>query len=581
MRAVATLLALLSVLAAPPGPAHGQSLIAQDAKTREIAFESGERNFAFTDAGGATGESTWRVIEGTGNSAENYIVTDAADRLYDFGGNYVNVSEDRGQSWRQVRPGDVGFAGEGALVAAPGGDMVGVVWDLFRGDAVVAVKFEAATRKWRYAPIPGHTPYYDRQWIGVVPGPITIGGQTAPWVAFVKGGTAREEWLYSIDGLTYTGVSAKALGAVANGTVQGPLPITASPNLDIVQAHGGMGLTALGEGRALANPDFLYEFAAPGQSAGYALLDPQQLVPWSDYRLPEGVPAGEFRVDSRGWVHNLVVDDAAERRAFEYRVSDDAGRTFRSTRISLPEATQVVGSWQVEFRVDGRLGLAAVAVHGDRGVEDPDPDLLYKLDVRGPQPALLRSYRLGLGDSPSNSLVSGAPRFDFTSLGFFADGRVAVSFMDTLTNIVINGETSVAPAIAVELGEPVPAGFWTSPQPPPGPPSTPPVAGPPAPTRPVDPAGPPGSSHRVRLDGRRRAGRILLTGEVLPRHPGHVVRIQRRAGRRWKTIARRRASRRSAFRASLPGRRPITLRAVAAPDAAGHRRGHSRGVRLR
>ena len=472
------------------------------------------------------------------------------------------------------------WAGEGTLVAAPGGDMLGAVRDMY-GDTLLAIKCEAATAKWRYAPMPVHVPYYDRQWIGVVPGPVTIDGQTAPGVSFVKGGTTKDEWLYSTDGLTYTGMSAKAIGAVANGTVQAPLPITPSPELDVIHAPGPMGLTPLGAGRALANPDFLYGFALSGQPAGYALLDPEQTVPWSDYELPEGAPAGLFRVDSRGWVHNVVIDDAADRRAIEYRVSVDAGRTFRSTRIALPEPMRIVGAWDVDFRVDGRLGLAAVAIHGDRGGDNPDGDLLYKLDVRGPQPALLRSYRMGLGDSPTNSIVAGSPRFDFASLSLFPDGRVAMSFQDTQTEMYINAEWWLSPAIAVELDEPVPPGFWGSPQPALGPTSPPPGAGPPGPPQPVDATGPPGVRHRLRLKARRRGGRIVVSGEVLPRHPGHVVRIQRRAGRRWVTVKRTRASRRSAFRASLRGRPRVKLRAVVAGDAAGHGRGRSRTVSLR
>ena len=487
------LCALLAVaLLATATPAVAQDLLAQDALVSPMVFEPEARSFEVTDAAGVSTASRWNVFEKTGNCCENHIVTDAAGRLYDFGGTYINFSPDRGKNWWRVRPNTPLYAAEGTLVAAPGGDMLGVVWDLY-GDYMLAFKFEAATAKWRYTVAPVHTPYYDREWIGVVPGPIDIDGQTAPWVSFVKGGVTKEEWLYSTDGLTYAGMSNKPIGAVANGTVRAPLPITPSPDLDVVNAPTGMGLTPLGGGRALADPDFLYLFSND-QSSGYALLDSQPLH-WSDYRLPAETPNGQFRVDSRGWVHNVVIDDEAERRAFEYRVSDDGGQTFRSARVALPEGMRMVSDWDVDVRVNGELGLAAVAVHGDTGGNNADGDLLYKLDVRGPQPALLRTYRMGKGDSPTNSIAEGSPRFDFASMSMFPDGRVAMSFLDT--------ETLPGPALAVEVGEPVPEGFWGSEPPAPGPVSPGPAAPAHEAPKPVDAVGPSGMPHHVRFEARR------------------------------------------------------------------------------
>lgn len=235
----------------------------------------------------------------------------------------------------------------------------------------------------------------------------------------------------------------------------------------------------------------------------------------------------------------------------------------------MPESFRVR---EYDFRVRGSLGLAAVSVRARDDAEGVERDFVYKFDVRGPQPALLRTYDLGLGDlvTGANGVLSTDPRFDFASIVMFPDGRVAVSFMDT--------ETGGQPAIGIELSEPVPAGWAESPVPGAGP-----VAGPPpkpSAPRPVDAAGPRGA-HRVKLKVRRRAGRVFVTGEVLPRHPGHVVRIERRAGKRFKRVAVVRAGKRSTFTKTLRLRGRAVLRAVAVEDRSGHTAGRSRPVTVR
>jgi hypothetical protein len=226
-----------------------------------------------------------------------------------------------------------------------------------------------------------------------------------------------------------------------------------------------------------------------------------------------------------------------------------------------------------DFRVNGALGLAAVAIHAGDPEKKVDRDFLYKLDVRGSQPALLRSYEVGSDPlSAGAGVASTEVRFDFASVAMLPDGRVVMSFLDK--------ETGGQPAIAIETSEPVPPGFATSALPGEGP-----VAGPAAPAvapARVDPAGPPGGAHRVTLKLRRRGGRVIATGEVLPRHPGHAVRLQARRGTRWVTVARVKLTTRSTFRRTLRLKRGrVTLRAVAAADAAGHTAGRSRAVTLR
>jgi hypothetical protein len=54
--------------------------------------------------------------------------------------------------------------------------------------------------------------------------------------------------------------------------------------------------------------------------------------------------------------------------------------------------------------------------------------------------------------------------------------------------------------------------------------------------------------HSITLKGRRRSGKVYLQGTVGPRHVRRVVRIQRRTGKRWVTIAKVRTSRKSTFK---------------------------------
>jgi hypothetical protein len=561
------LAAALFVLALLPATAGAQGeLLATDAQVRDITPDYETRTYPVRDASGGAGDAAWRVVLGLGNCCETYLGADATGRLYDFGGNYVNFSDDRGESWREVRPSEKFLGGEGAIVMGPKGDVYGVGWDPYTGDTLMSFRYSAATAKWQTARMPLHSPFYDREWISFVPGPFTIDGDTYPFVIFVKGGyPSKEEWLYSTDGLTYTAVSAKALGSILSGSAQAPVTVAADPAFDVIQANRGMGVTPLGGGMAIAEPD------SP-LAGDYHLLSPD--LTWQDFSFPGGI-AGQIHSDSRGRLHNLVADDEPDTgetgRGFEYRLSEDGGRTFHAVKVKLPEGRRVR---DFDFRVNGALGLAVVALRfsTEEGVEG---DLLYKLDVRGGQPALLRAYEMGLSDLVTgSSAASTDPRFDFESVVMFPDGRVAVSFMDS--------ETGGQPAIAIEQSDPVPAGWNETPVPGMGP-----VAGPPAPAiappapAPVDQAGPKGGKHRVVLRVRRRGSRVVVRGEVLPRHPGHAVRIQVRRGSRWKTVARVRAGQRSTFARTLRLRGRVRLRALAAGDAAGHAAGASRTVTVR
>ncbi|MGH2675019.1 MAG: hypothetical protein ACRDH1_06375, partial [Actinomycetota bacterium] len=290
--------------------------------------------------------TTWRVIEETGNCCETYLTTTPGGRLLDFGGRYVHYTDDRGLSWRRVEPLVPLLNGEGAIVAAPGGDVLGVEWDPYSGDHLQFFKFEADTQQWLYTEMPVHQPFYDREWIAVLPGPVTIDGETHEYVSFVKGGVPKEPWFYSTDGLNYTEITSKDLDRFLSGSsVQGPLPTVPDPDNDWVQPNTNGGMTQLGAGELLASPDFL---------AGWSLLDGDAFS-WSSYVLPDGTePEGILQVDSAGAVHNVVTSD--DRTSFEYRVSADGGATWKTIAVELPANHSIN---EIDFRANRSAGVAA------------------------------------------------------------------------------------------------------------------------------------------------------------------------------------------------------------------------------
>jgi hypothetical protein len=382
----------------------------------------------------------WRVVEETGNCCETYLTTTSGGRLLDFGGRYVYFTDDRGLTWRRVEPLVPLLNGEGAIVAAPGGDVLGVEWDPYSGDHLQFYKFEADTQQWTYTEMPLHEPFYDREWIGVAPGPITIDGQTHQYVSFVKGGVPKEIWFYSTDGVNYTAVTSKDVGRLLSGqAVQGPLPVAVNAENDWIQPNTNSGMTQLGAGELLASPDFL---------AGWSLLDGDTFT-WSDYRFPDGSePEGSFQLDSSGRVHNVV--PSSDRAAFDYRTSDDGGATWKSITVRLPTNHSIN---EMDFRANRAAGVAAVAMRAHDAVGGADQDLVYTFDITGVGPRLTRLYEVGLGDMGAVAGVGNAVRFDFESVSIFPDGRVAVSFLDSTTTMhhPVHGTEGPAPAMAIEL----------------------------------------------------------------------------------------------------------------------------------
>jgi hypothetical protein len=424
--------------------ASGQLPVSLDAQVVPFAPPVSEQTYPSRDYGrdgvpsadDRTATTNWRVVKMTGNCCENYVTTTREGRLLDFGGTYVNYSDDRGLTWKQVRPLTPLVNGEGTIVLAPGGDVLGVGWDPYSGDHLQAYKYEADTGKWRYTETPLHQPFYDREWIAVVPGPFTVDGETVPYISFLKGGwPSKELWYWSKDGLDYTNVSSKIVDKTLSGAAARTLATTARADADWNQPNTNGGMTTLGDHALLAAPDY------PSSNSAWSLFDGKAFE-WVPVTLGDGTtPNGLFQVDSAGRLHNVLPQGSR----FTYRWSADNGTTWKSLDVSLPDGSAIE---EIDFRANRAAGVAAVLIRAQDNTTGTDYDTVYKLAIgrRDASPKLLRSYRVGLGDVNSTAGVGNSIRMDFQTVTIFDDGRLTVSFLDSTT-----GTTNPRPALAIEL----------------------------------------------------------------------------------------------------------------------------------
>lgn len=430
--------------------ASGQLPVALDAQVVPYAPPVSEATYPGQDYGrdgvpsgdDRTATTKWRVVQATGNCCENYLTSTPAGRLYDFGGTYINFTDDRGLTWKQVRPLTPLVNGEGTIAVAPGGDVVGVGWDPYSGDHLQAYKLEADTGKWLYTETPVHAPFYDREWVSVVPGPFTIDGKTVEYISFLKGAwPSKEVWYWSTDGLNYTQVSSKIADKTLNGAPARTVGTTARADNDWTQANTNTGMTTLGAHGLLAAPDF------PSSSTAWSVFDGKAME-WVPAELGDGTtPAGLFQVDSAGRLHNVLPQGSR----FTYRWSADNGATWSSLDVPLADGSAVE---EIDFRANRAAGVAAVLVHAQDNTSGNDYDVVYKIGIgkRDATPKLQRSLRVGLGDVNATSGLGNDVRMDFQTVTVLPDGRVAVSFLDSTTKTTsASGASRPSPAVAIEL----------------------------------------------------------------------------------------------------------------------------------
>lgn len=384
-----------------------------------------------TAAGLPAGNASWRIVNGVGNCCENYLGVTSAGRLLSLAGGDLEFSDDRGLNWTRIAATTPLFGAEGGASAAPGGDIVGVTWDPYSGDRVVSYKFEADENRWYFLEGNLHTPFADRPWIAVLPGPFVLGGVSIPYLSVLSAGTPTKEVLFvSTDGLTYAEPSSSMLDAISNVAASRYLEPVADPVTDSLQAIRATAFVPLPGGGALAQR--IVQAGCPTR-----ILD--SLLRWSCFSLPNGnTLSNDLVVDSKGWIHEVVDDDNS---GFLYRISKDGGRTFKEIALQLP-GTRGWESW--DFKASGAAGVMALAVHTGDFPGGTDLDYVFKVSTSGADPVLTKIMQVGRGgiDFTKGINVGGAYRFDFASLVIFPDGKVATSFGDS---------SHRSPALAVEL----------------------------------------------------------------------------------------------------------------------------------
>ena len=384
--------------------------------------------------GRKVGTAQWRVTTAGGNCCEVLLAATKTGRLVEFGGTYPAYSDDQGVTWTEIAPTTPSTSrlpnpgprklggGEGTIVMAPGGDIVGVGWDAYSGDRLQSFMYDAKAKKWYYHEAPLHEPFYDRQWVAVAKGPFTIAGQTVPWVSMVVSNFNRKVVLISLDGLHYVVPSKADLDAVRGGSESRFLEGPADPDLDYMQEQAETRLTPIPGGGVVSL-----------NAVGSLTCEKQILrldLTWACFELPDSDFEGVLHTDSRAWLHDVKV----EADEVTYRISKDGGITWTSATLRVPGGA-TVESW--DYKAHGRLGLSAIAVHTLK--EDGNPqDMVLRVDTRTGTAKHLDTLLVGKGDREFTSgldpvgLITGAKsyRFDFATVAILPDGKIAVGFAD-------------------------------------------------------------------------------------------------------------------------------------------------------
>lgn len=385
-------------------------------------------------SGKKIGTEKWRVVRGTGNCCENYLSSTPQGRLYDFGGDYLYLTDDEGLTWERVEPADpLPNFGEGAVAVAPGGDIVGVAWNPYHGDRVVPFKYEVEEETWYYTTTKLHTPFFDRESLVAIPGPFTFAGETHPYLVVLKGGyPSKDPYYLSVDGLNYFVPSSKFADQITGAVGSDWLDFKGTPVHDWLQTTYQTRITALGKGMALSG---LSGYVNDDISPPFATLDED--LKWSAF-VPKGrelPPGGHMLTDSAGRLHYVF----RREKAFGYWMSANGGRDWVRTKVAMPKGSQ--GRPDLDFRANGQMDITVVTAHV-HDKKQSSQDLVYKLSTARDRIQLQKIYVVGAGELVTGSgVASSAPRFDFSTITLLPDGRIAVSFID---------KTYTTPTLAIQ-----------------------------------------------------------------------------------------------------------------------------------
>src|SRR5687767_6460406 len=121
MRRARSLVGLLvaCVLASATLVGASASVVPLPATVSPVTLPRATESFRTYDADGtALPATSFRVVSNSGNCCENHLIATPKGELVDFGGSYINISSDGGQTWRSVRPPNPILGGEGTVAVA-------------------------------------------------------------------------------------------------------------------------------------------------------------------------------------------------------------------------------------------------------------------------------------------------------------------------------------------------------------------------------------------------------------------------------------------------------------------------------
>ncbi len=380
------------------------------------------RAYPVLDAdGNVTGNATWRIVTGTGNCCENYVITTPTGRIVDFGGTFLHYSDDEGLTWSTVGAITPYLNGEGALVTGPQGDIAAVGWDPYTGDRLWAHKYVAADDQWYTQVMPLHQPFYDRAWTTILKGPFEIAGRVAPYIVLVESnfhGSSATVLLRSLDALHYAEVTDAALPTLREPSSGMPL-LGADPDMDWMHP------ISQSPSRPLA-PGFGLQQGSPTSLPGSTPCTWRLVHEDGSHSCP-GVPLADLPrhqpllVDGAGNIHHFLV----ESKQFTYRMMPLDGDWVEQTFV-LPEGATMRAHDQ---KVNAVLDTAVFAMHVNLP-EGRTGDYLYRFVNITTTPVLQEIKQVGAADTGSDSGLGGDRRFDFMTVGMLPDGRAVLSFTD-------------------------------------------------------------------------------------------------------------------------------------------------------
>jgi hypothetical protein len=396
----------------------------------------------FNAAGKRIGTKSWRRTNAGGDCCEVYGHTTASGRIYEFGGTYLLYSDNRGVSWKQVTyalPPGVLPNGEGAVTIAPNGDVVGITWDPYSGDILTAYKFTAATKKFETAFTPLHGPFFDRPWISIVKGPITVGGKKVPYATLVRGAYPSKDVEYlAADGLHYDVATIPPVDSAADTGESSTyyVPVKRDPsadwNQDVPSAHA----TTLNAGGALH-----YRKADDLDAPACAVtLMRTSDATWHCVNAPASLRGTVVRQDSRGWLTQAY--PTADGKGWRVEVSTDGGRHWKGTTVKSPTGGTIDGWLPTsdavntsnplhDLKVNGKLGKAALVTRFVSASGKPGQDMVFLVDVKTGTPKLVETDFIGDGNvSVGHDATATGGRFDYMTVAFLPDGKLVASFDD-------------------------------------------------------------------------------------------------------------------------------------------------------